>query len=131
MIFRFGIFTTDMNYVHLELKQLGIDIAIFIIVNMGLKLYNRVWTFASIPEMRDCFISATVTEALYMAYKMLFQLGMPRSYYPLNWLILVLTLCVSRVSIRVVRRMKFRSKRNTDARNIMIIDAGGAASMLI
>lgn len=131
MIFRFGIFTMDMNYVHLELRQLGIDIAIFIAVNIALRLYNRVWSYASIPEMRDCFISATITEVLYMAYKMIFQLGMPRSYYPVNWMILAMMLCVSRVSIRVIRRMQVRNKRKDDVRNIMIIGAGGAASLLI
>ena len=131
MMFRFGVFTMDMNYVRLEMEQIGIDIAIFILVNMGLKLYNRVWSFASIPEMKDCLLSATITECLYIGYKMFFQLGMPRSYYPINWMILVMMLCASRVSVRVARRMQVRTKSQKDARNIMIIGAGSAASMLI
>ena len=131
MMFRFGVFTMDMNYVHLEMGQIAIDVAILIAVNIVLKLYNRVWSFASLPEMRDCIISATVTELLYIAYKMLFQLGMPRSYYPINWMILCMMLCMSRISIRVFRRMSVKYENSDEKTNVMIIGAGSAASTLI
>lgn len=131
MIFRFGIFTLDMNYVHLELQQLPVDVAILIIVNIIFKLYNRVWTYASIPEMRDCVFAAFLTEFLYISYKTLFDLNMPKSYYPINWMILVIMLCGSRVSIRLIRRLQVKHNKSSDKINVMIVGGGAAANLLI
>lgn len=131
MMFRFGVFTMDMNYVRLELQQLPFDIAILIIVNIGLRLYNRVWTYASLDEMRDCFFSASITEILYIAYKTFFNLGMPKSYYPINWMVLVIMLCGSRISIRFIRRILVKKNRTADKTNVMIVGAGAAANALI
>ena len=131
MVFRFGILTLDMNYVDLELKQLPIDIAILIIVNAFFKLYNRVWTYASIPEMQDCVLSATATEFLFVFYKTIMHLDMPLSYYPINWMVLVMALCGSRISIRLIRRMLVRRNKSEDQINVMVIGAGAAASTLI
>lgn len=131
MVFRFGIFTLDMNYVQLELKQLALDIAILITVNACFKLYNRVWTYASIPEMKDCFFSACITEFLYIAYKTMFSLGMPKSYYPINWMILIIMLCTSRVSIRIVKRLLVRRNKKDNSHPVMVVGAGAAANLLI
>lgn len=131
MIFRFGIFTLDMNYVHLELHQLPFDIAILIVVNVILKLYNRVWTYASLNEMKDCVKAATIIEILYIAYKTIFNFGMPKSYYPLNWMILIMMLCASRISIRLVRRALVKRNKSDDKINVMIVGAGAAANALI
>lgn len=131
MVFRFGIFDIDMQYVYMELKWIAVDIAILLIVNTIFKLYDRVWSFASIGEMRDCILSASVTEAVYIAYKMLLHIAMPRSYYPVNWMALVMLLCASRVSVRVFRRMQYRGKQSGNKVNVMIVGAGSAGSMLI
>lgn len=131
MIFRFGIFTMDMNYVSLELRQLPIDIALLLIINIILKLYNRVWTYASIPELKDCILSASITEILYISYKVLFHLGMPKSYYPINWMILVIMLCASRISVRMIRRILVRHNKADDKINVMVVGAGAAAYSLI
>lgn len=131
MVFRFGIFSLDYNYIYLEEQQIVVDIAILIAVNCCLHLYDRVWSFASLPEMKDCVNSATIVEALYIAYKTLFQFDMPRSYYPINWMILVIMLCASRISIRVYKRMQIKQNKIENKVNVMIIGAGSAASLLI
>lgn len=131
MMFRFGIFTLNMNYVRLELSQLPYDIVIFIAVNVLFKLYNRVWSFASLPEMRDCVLSATVTEVLFVLYKMIFNFEMPRSYYPINWMVLCMMLCGSRIVIRVYRRASIRHNNKENKINVMIVGAGSAANTLI
>ena len=131
MMFRFGIFSLNMNYLRLELMQLPYDIVIFVAVNGFLKLYNRVWSFASLPEMKDCILSATITEVLYVAYKMMFNIAMPRSYYPINWMVLCMLLCSTRVATRVYRRASIRHNNKEDKVNVMIVGAGSAASSLI
>lgn len=133
LVFRFGIFeiTREPIYLSLIIKWLPLDAAILIAVNTCLRLYNRVWTYASISEMYDCIKSVVITEAIYMAYKMLFGINMFRSYYPFNFMIMLLLLGSSRVSIRIIRGISKSRNKKGNTYNVMIIGAGAAATMLI
>lgn len=133
LIFRFGIFeiTREPIYLTLVIKWLPLDAVVLIAVNTCLRLYNRVWTYASISEMYDCIKSAVITEAIYMAYKMLFGINMFRSYYPFNFMIMLLLLGSSRVSIRIIRGISKSRNKKGNTYNVMIIGAGAAATMLI
>lgn len=134
-IFRFGIFSIKTgiarSFLEITLKWLPLDIAIFLAVNVALKLYNRVWTYASVGELYDCAKSAVITEALCMAYKMIFGIYMFRSYYPFNFMIMGMLLGMSRISIRVIRGAQKRRNKKGDTHNVMIIGGGAAATMLI
>lgn len=132
-VFRFGVFdiNKEAEYLVLALKWLPLDALILVAVNAALHLYNRVWTYASIGEMYDCAKSAVITEAIYMAYKILVGIDMFRSYYPFNFLIMLILLGASRISIRVLRSITRSRHKSGDARNIMIVGGGAAATMLI
>ena len=132
-VFRFGVFNygAQTYYLDLTFKWLPLDILIFVGVNALLHLYNRVWTYASVGEMYDCAKSAVITEAIYMAYKILLGINMFRSYYPFNFLILGMLLGASRISIRVIRGIERSRNKKGDTYNVMIIGGGAAATMLI
>lgn len=134
-VFRFGIFSIKTGIANTffmtTLKWLPLDILIFIGINAALRLYNRVWTYASVGELYDCAKSAVITEAVYMAYKMLLGINMFRSYYPFNFLIMGLLLGMSRISIRIIRGIEKKRNKKGDTRNVMIIGGGAAATMLI
>ena len=134
-VFRFGIFSFNTGIAErfflVAMKWLPHDILIFMAVNTVLRLYNRVWTYASVGEMYDCAKAAVITEAIYMAYKMLLGINMFRSYYPFNFLIMGMLLGLSRISIRVIRGIEKRKNKKGDTRNVMIIGGGAAATMLI
>lgn len=132
-VFRFGIFTYNVYtwFWQLAMKWMPLDMVIFVAVNTLLHLYNRVWTYASVGEMIDCFKSAVITEAIYIVYRLLFGIYMFRSYYPFNFLMLVLLLSSSRISIRLIRGFEKRKYKTGDVRNIMIVGGGAAASQLI
>ena len=134
-ILRFGIISINAGvadrFFVVAIKWLPLDIIIFIAVNAMLRLYNRVWTYASVGEMYDCVKSAVITESIYVIYKMLLGIYMFRSYYPFNFLILGMLLGMSRISIRVIRGIKKRRNKKGDTRNVMIIGGGAAATMLI
>ncbi|MBQ0004634.1 MAG: polysaccharide biosynthesis protein [Clostridiales bacterium] len=131
LILRFGIFTIDMQYYDLVIKWLPIDIPIAIAVIAFFKLYNRVWTYVSIEDMIDCLKASVVIEAIYMAYKMLLGIPMMRSFYPFNWMILFLFLACSRVSVRLLRRLRNRHNKIEETRRLMLIGGGSAGSMLL
>ena len=132
-VFRFGIFTftSQGRFLDLALKWLPLDIAIFIGVNAALNLYNRIWTYASVGELYDCAKAAVITEAIYMAYKILFGINMFRSYYPFNIMIMGLLLGMSRLMVRIIRGFEKRRNKKGDTRNVMIVGGGAAATMLI
>lgn len=132
-VFRFGIFSTNTfpMFWDLAMKWLPVDIVVLIASNAAFRLYNRVWTYASVGEMIDCLKSATVTEVIYIAYRLLLGIYMFRSYYPFNYMVLFLLLCASRISVRLIRGFEKRKYKQGDVRNVMLIGAGAAATQLI
>ena len=132
-VFRFGVFYVGAQvfYLDMALKWLPLDAAILVAVNAMLKLYNRVWTYASVEEMYDCAKSAVITEAIYMAYKILLGINMFRSYYPFNFLIMLMLLGASRMLVRFVRGIEKRRHKKGETHNVMIVGGGAAATMLI
>lgn len=128
---RFGIFTMDIYYLTPALKCLPIDIAITIAVLAVFKLYNRVWTYAGIDEMMATFKASLVIEALYVVYRLLWSIDMPRSFYVFNWVFLFILLAGARLSIRLFKQFRKKYRRTGEKRNVMIVGAGSAASLLI
>ena len=132
-VFRFGIFSIRVQPWYLEsvLKLLPADILIFIAVNALLRLYNRVWTYASVNEMYDCIKSAVITEAIYMVYRVILGISMFRSYYPFNFMMMLIMLCASRFMVRAIRGIERSRHKKGDKYNVMVIGGGAAATMLI
>ena len=132
-VFRFGIFSikTQMWYVDLVMKTLPGDILIFLFINSFLRLYNRVWTYASVNEMYDCIKSAVITEAIYIIYRVILGINMFRSYYPFNFMVMLILLCTSRFGVRAIRGIEKNRHKTGDTYNVMVIGGGAAATMLI
>ena len=128
---RFGIFTMDVYYLTPALKCFPIDIVIAIAVLAVFKLYNRVWTYAGIDEMIATFKASLVIEALYVIYRLLWSIDMPRSFYVFNWVFLFILLAGARLSIRIFKQFRKKYRKTGEKRNVMIVGAGSAASLLI
>jgi len=135
-VFRFGIFNfftipVSVSFLNIAIKWLPLDVFIFVCVYLFLKLFNRVWAFASVTEMYDCIKSAVITEVIYVVYKMLLGIYMFRSYYPFNFFIMLMLLGVSRLMVRFLRGIEKRRNKEGGIRNVMIIGGGAAATMLL
>ena len=128
---RFGIFTMEVQYLEPAIKCLPIDIVITLAVLALFKLYNRVWTYAGVDEMISVFKASLIIEALYVAYRLFGNIAMPRSFYVFNWVFLFILLAGSRLSIRLLRQLKRKYEKSGEKRNVMIVGAGSAASLLI
>lgn len=134
-VFRFGIFTFKAGeaayFFDIAIKWLPLDAVIFVCVNALMRLYNRVWAFASVSEMFDCVKASVITEAIYIAYKMLLGIHMFRSYYPFNFMIMLMLLGLSRLMVRFLRGIEKRHNKQGGVRNIMIVGGGAAATTLL
>ncbi len=129
---RFGIFTMNMTYLSAAVKCMPADIIIAIVVMLLFKLYNRVWSYAGIDEMISVFKASLVIEAVFIVYRMLLHIAMPRSFYVFNWAFLLILMAGSRVSIRLLKQFRKRYEKSSHHQhNVMIVGAGGAAALLI
>lgn len=132
LVLRFGIFTfTESEYLPIVLKYLPLDCLIAVAVLMLFKLYNRVWSYASIDVLEDVFLASIVIEILYIVYKTIFAIPTPRSFYIFDWMSLFLLLCVSRIAVRIIRRFNIKRKVGDDSRHMMIVGGGQAGMALI
>ena len=131
LVLRFGIFTMDHYYLASALKCLPAYMVITIAVLAVFRLYNRVWTYAGIDELISVLKASFVIEAIYVGYQIFTSVDMPRSFYVFNWIFLFVLLAGSRVSLRVWKQIRQKYRKIENSRNVMIIGAGSAASILI
>lgn len=128
---RFDIGMIPREYTANALHSVPIYIVVTILVMWIFRLYTRVWAYASMKELFDVLKASFVIEAAVLGWHVLIQDTMPRSYYLLDLLvtaIMFLTVRFCKLFYRAIRGTYGREKIN---RQIMIIGAGAAASILI
>ena len=120
-----------MGCLETAIRCLPADIVIAIIVLKIFHLYNRVWTYASVEEILDVLKATVVIEAIFITYRMLLSISMPRSWYLLNFVSLFIFIGSSRLAKRLLTRLKRKFDDEPVKRRVMIVGAGSAASILI
>lgn len=98
-----------------------------------LRLYRSVWRYASLPEVMRIFSASLIGAFTQVFGTLLFGDRMPISYYLVGWILMFISLCVSRFSYRALRmvyRGSNRRKQHT-GKNVMIIGAGEAGKELL
>ena len=104
---------------------------IVVVVMFLFKLYSRIWTYASQKELFDIIKASLVIEGLIILVHVLTAESMPRSYYPLHFMIMTILVLISRFGIMIFRSFQGAHTREKINRFIMVIGAGSAASILI
>lgn len=128
---RFDFFNIPENYLINLFNYLPVDLIAILVIFMIFKLYASMWSYASIIEMINIAFACTTYETLEFFYKTLFEISMPRSYYVIKWLLLILFVCGLRYSYRIARTVKDRSRSKKGTVNTMIVGAGEAGRLLI
>lgn len=131
LILRFDISRIPEEYLIGVMKSMPAYFAITIIVMAVFKLYNRVWTYASINEFFAIIKASVAIEVFFVCYHMLTQISMPRSYFPLNFGIMTVLFICSRFSKMIWKSISDSHKNNKISNRIMIVGAGSAAAILI
>ena len=131
---RFDIFGNDsemMFYTKKFLSCAAFYVVGIILVMAFFKLYNRVWTYAGQKEFIDILKAALVIEGIVLVSHVLMEKSMPRSYYPLHFIVMGILLIMSRFGISFIRNIK-NGKRNEKITDyVMVVGAGSAADILI
>ena len=128
---RFDFGEIEIPYLANMLNYVYIDILITIIFFYIFKLYLNMWSYASINELVNIFygcISSIIVEFIYRSF---FVIALPRSYYLIKFILLVLFVSIVRYSYRFVKNIFENHKIRRNKINTMIIGAGEASRLLI
>lgn len=107
-----------------------------LIIFMLFHMYNSLWEFASIEEMTRILIACIISEAEHLAGMKIFYFYMkdshvmPRSFWPLELVTLIILVGGTRFFYRLLRRMN-QSYRTDSKKRILLVGAGNAGNAIL
>ncbi|HCL03258.1 MAG TPA: nucleoside-diphosphate sugar epimerase [Lachnoclostridium phytofermentans] len=128
----------DFNYKNIDPKFLDtiwtyfpFNIITVILMFYFFRLYHSLWIFAGITELENIIAASIGVSALQVIGFILLKLPIPRSYFFIFPVLLIITTMASRFTYRAIR-VKLRKRENgKSCENVMVIGAGEAANMII
>lgn len=132
----FSIGNVDPRYSEAIINYMWIHTFLTVAIFFAFRLYNSLWKYASIEEMTNIIYACMLSEVVHYL-GMNFSLEgkfsgyvMPRSFWPLDLMFLLIFVGGSRFFYRALRM--FNNQYRTDSKkHIMIIGAGAAANTII
>ncbi len=94
-------------------------------------LYNRLWKYASIGELKSIVKSAAIINLLFMTYTYFLQINLPRSIPLINFMALVFALGGVRFAVRILKDHFEHKKNKAPESHVLIVGAGDSAEMII
>lgn len=137
LLLRFEFHWTDvpMEFWNSVLEYSVINIITTIIVFACFHLYSNLWRYASEMEIMSVVLAVGVTDVIQFIGLHILRLPLPRSYYIIYLLAMVIATLISRFSYRIRNAVsEFVHARHTvkvNTENILIFGAGKAGQMLL
>ena len=129
---RFDFTTIPSTYAKNLFLLLYLDIPVMILLFTTFRLYTSSWKYASVTELVGVVDSVALFETIMYGYKNLLKFAvMPRSYFIIQFLLMVLLVGALRFSYRIYRYISIRLEKTDNKVNTMIIGAGDAGRLLI
>ncbi len=131
LLIRFDFRYSRINegYIENVVEYALINTLVVFFVILGCKLYSSIWSYAGINELCLILKAATINFILQVAgMEFIFKKTMPRSYYILYSIFLILSLMTTRFSYRYLRLVRSRYSQGTI--RVMIVGAGQAGMSL-
>lgn len=128
---RFDFINIPELYLNNIYKYFIIDAIIMIFVFIFYKLYLSMWSYASIIELINIGFGCITYIIIEFIYKLLFNIEMPRSYYLIKVLLLIIFVSAIRYAYRIARTIKDLTNTRKYTINTMIVGAGEAGRLLI
>ena len=111
-------------------QYLYIDAIIMLALFAYLKLYVSVWSYASIIELVNIIVGCVGMEVISYTYKSIFDISLPRGYFILHGILMIMFVCITRFSYRVFRMMFIHFENKKKQTNTMLIGAGDAGRIV-
>lgn len=123
-----------MQYVEAATLLLPFDLVAALIVFWLFKLYKSVWRYASTNELINIAGACAACFFIQIILVAVLPIKMPRSYYPMYAFLLMIMVCGTRFSYRILRLFNSRRRsvsKNPEKKNTMVIGAGAAGNSII
>jgi len=129
--FDFKLEQIPTNYADAVLSYVVVNTLTTVIIFSLFRLYNSLWKYAGIDELVNIIFACATSGIIQMiGMHFIFHIHVPRSYFPLSTLFMMILITTSRFSYRYARRLSRHKQGNYQSR-IMIIGAGEAAGPII
>src|SRR6056297_587870 len=126
-ILRFDRFFLD--YIQYEFF---IAITIFGIIALYFtNIYNKIWHYASIAELKAIIKTSIIINTLFVIYLYFFLVSFSRSVVIINFLLDIFVLGGTRFLLRLIKNHYIQTESNKPKKNIIIVGAGDAGELLI
>jgi FlaA1/EpsC-like NDP-sugar epimerase len=127
-LFRFDFTLGHTFYPKLFLYSLPINIIVFITCSALFNLYQGIWRYVSVDDLKDIVKTSALASLVFMFIIVVSGqfTGYPRSIYVMNFILFILFNGGTRFGIRIFRE-SFSPQSDT-ARNVLIIGAGNVGN---
>lgn len=132
LYFRYELSISAIRVVYLEnvTKYTWVQTILMLIIFSFCHLYSSLWKYAGIDELSNIVYSCSLGTICHFIGMRLCHMTMPRSYYPLEMIFMIIVVGISRFAYRFLRFFGNSGAENSKKR-IMIIGAGEAANIII
>jgi len=130
LLLRFDFTFSSIPQIYLDrvVEYAWINVIVIILILHFCKLYSSVWSYASVNELFNIVIAVAVYFGCLHVGHYVTDRQMPRSYYYLCAMFMLICLMCSRFGYRLLRMI--RRTRGKSLANVMIIGAGMAGTAL-
>ena len=113
-------------------QYLPISVISTIIIFYLFRMYHSLWTYAGMPEM-GALLGACLSSGIaqFIGMQLIFNRTVPRSYYFMYTIWLIILIGISRFAYRLFRTFIQKKTENARNVNVMVIGAGEAGNSLI
>lgn len=135
MRFDLNFYSVPAEYLNEVWRTLPYMMVITLLIFWALRLYSSLWSYAGALEMMyvvsACILDAIVVAALILVRNWGDMFPVPRSFYILYGLFLLVLIMGCRYSYRGLRAIRNMRRDGTYRRNVLVIGAGEAGNQLI
>lgn len=128
--YEFSISAINIKYLEHVTRYAAVQTVLMLVIFSLCHLYSSLWKYAGIDEFSNVVYSCSLGTICHFIGMRLCKMSMPRSYYPLEMIFLIIVISASRFAYRFLRAFGNNDVRNSKNR-IMIIGAGEAANIII
>ena len=124
----------DPFFLRTIMVVLPIQIVLTLAAFWALRIYHSLWAYASIKEFNTILIACASSVALQLLVLTVLQKHLPRSYYPLYFVVLTALVTGVRLMyrfLRIKRKPASAAQAPNAPKNVMIIGGGEAGSTLV
>ena len=130
--FDFAFSKVPKNYLDMSMQLIGAAFLITVLIFAVFRLYTSLWSYAGATELMYICCACLLDAVLFMVYVLLFHnmLGsypLPRSFYFLYGIFMLVFTVFGRYMYRAVRMLRGRMSGDREERkNVLIVGAGSA-----